>query len=128
MIIDSKTIAIDFDGTIVENRYPRIGKPLPFAFETLKMLQKDGHRLILWTVRDGKELKEAVDFCRERSIEFYAINESFPGESQTSAVRKINVDYFIDDRNLPGFPGWGEIYQQFNAGEKPRKQKKWGLF
>ena len=53
------TLAIDFDGTIVEDAYPKIGKPKTFAFETLKNLQKDGHRLILWTYRYGKTLKEA---------------------------------------------------------------------
>jgi hypothetical protein len=127
MIIDSKTIAIDFDGTIVENKYPKIGKPLPFAFETLKMLQQDGHRLILWTVRQGNELKVAIDFCKERGIEFYAVNESFPGEDD-SGSRKLNVDYFIDDRNLPGFPGWGEVYQLLNPERTIPKKKRWGLF
>jgi hypothetical protein len=54
------TIAIDFDGTIVEHRYPKIGNEIPFATDTLKMLIKDRHRLILWTVREGKLLDEAV--------------------------------------------------------------------
>ena len=54
-------IAVDFDGTIVEHRYPEIGREKPFAFDTLKMLQKEGHRLILWTVREDKLLEEAVD-------------------------------------------------------------------
>lgn len=47
------TIAIDFDGTIVEHRYPKIGNEIPFAIDTLKMLLKAHHRLILWTVREG---------------------------------------------------------------------------
>ena len=67
------TIAIDFDGTIVEHRYPKIGNEIPFATDTLKMLMKDHHRLILWTVREGELLKEAVEWCRERGVEFYAI-------------------------------------------------------
>ena len=53
-------IAVDFDGTLVENEYPDIGKPKLFAFETLKALQEKGFRLILWTVRSGKELDDAV--------------------------------------------------------------------
>ena len=57
------TIAIDFDGTIVEHRYPEIGREIPFAIETLKRLIKDGHKLILWTVREGELLQEAVDWC-----------------------------------------------------------------
>ena len=46
------TIAVDFDGTIVEHRYPRIGEEIPFAVETLKLLQQEKHRLILWSVRE----------------------------------------------------------------------------
>ena len=56
------TIAVDFDGTIVENKYPQIGKEIPFAIETLKKLADEQHRLILWTVREGKFLEEAVSF------------------------------------------------------------------
>ena len=67
-------IAVDFDGTIVEHRYPAIGRERPFAIETLKKLAKEGHRLILWTVREGRLLEEAVQFCRERGLEFYAVN------------------------------------------------------
>mgnify|MGYP000493261088 CR=1 FL=1 len=62
------TIAIDFDGTIVEHRYPKIGNEIPFATDTLKMLIKDRHRLILWTVREGKLLDEAVEWCRAWSF------------------------------------------------------------
>ena len=62
-------IAVDFDGTIVEHKYPEIGRELPFAIETLKKLQQERHRLILWSVREGKLLQEAVDFCRERGLE-----------------------------------------------------------
>ena len=47
-------IAVDFDGTIVEHRYPNIGEEKPFAIETLKMLIRDHHQLILWSVREGK--------------------------------------------------------------------------
>ena len=61
-------IAVDFDGTIVEHRYPEIGREKPFAFDTLKMLQKEGHRLILWTVREDKLLEEAVDLCGQYEL------------------------------------------------------------
>lgn len=63
-------IAIDFDGTVVEDAYPKIGKPMIFAFETLHKLQKEGHRLILWTYRSGSKLNEAVAFCEEHDIFF----------------------------------------------------------
>ena len=55
-------IAVDFDGTIVIHRYPAIGEEIPFATETLKMLIKDGHQLILWSVREGTLLQEAIDW------------------------------------------------------------------
>ena len=112
----SLVIAVDFDGTIVEDRYPGIGKPMPFAFETLKMLQKDGHRLVLWTYRVNRKLDEAVHFCRENGIEFYAVNKGFPEENlnDRETGRKIHADLFIDDRNFGGFPGWGEIYQSLS--------------
>lgn len=104
-------IAVDFDGTIVENKYPKIGKPQLFAFETLLQLQKKGHQLILWTYRYGEALDEAVEFCRENGLEFYAVNKSFPEEDYDPRMsRKINVDLFIDDKNLGGFPGWSEVW------------------
>ena len=59
-------IAVDFDGTIVEHKYPEIGQEVPFAIDTLKMLIKDQHRLILWSVREGALLDEAVEWCRSR--------------------------------------------------------------
>ncbi len=74
------TIAIDFDGTIVEDNYPGIGKPQLFAFDTLRKLQERGHRLILWTYRTGKSLDEAIDFCKANGVVFYAVNKSFPEE------------------------------------------------
>lgn len=109
---DRLTIAVDFDGTIVEDAYPKIGKTRIFAFETLKRLQQDGHRLILWTYRNGTKLQEAVNFCKTNGIEFYAVNASFPEEKfDYSRSRKIHADLFIDDRNIGGVLGWGEIYQ-----------------
>lgn len=111
------TIAIDFDGTIVTHRYPQIGEEIPFATEALKLLIKEQHRLILWTVREGDLLKEAVDWCRERGIEFYAVNRDYPEEATTHTgfSRKIKADIFIDDRNLGGLPDWGTICQMIQG-------------
>ena len=107
------TIAVDFDGTIVRHRYPEIGEEIPFAVQTLKMLQQDRHRLILWSVREGRLLDDAVEWCRERGLEFYAVNRDYPEEDVTkneSYSRKLKVDLFIDDRNVGGLPDWGTIY------------------
>ena len=76
------TIAVDFDGTIVEHRYPEIGREIPFAIDTLKMLSREGHRLILWSVREGHLLDEAIAWCRERGLEFYAANKDYPEEER----------------------------------------------
>ena len=125
----SLLIAVDFDGTIVEDAYPRIGKPMPFALETIKMLQADGHRIILWTYRHGKALQDAEEFMNKSGIPPYAVNRSYPEEEShpNDVSRKINADLFIDDRNFGGFPGWGAIYQKLNIeGEKPeRKKRRW---
>jgi len=105
-------IAVDFDGTIVEHMYPEIGKEKLFAFQTLKELEKKGARLILWTFRTGKELEEAVEYCRKNGIEFYAVNKNYPEEILDESVsRKIDADIYIDDKNIGGFPGWSEVWQ-----------------
>ena len=108
------TIAVHFDGTIVEHQYPAIGKELPYAIDVLKKLQEEKHRLILWTVREGKLLEDAVNFCRERGLEFYAVNRDYPEEEKgknSHYTRKLKADLWIDDRNLGGLPDWGTIYE-----------------
>ncbi len=112
------TIAVDFDGTIVEHRYPEIGEELPFATETLRMLIKEKHKLILWSVREGKLLEDAVNWCRERGVEFYAVNKDYPEEKvewNNHFSRKIKADVWIDDRNVGGLPDWGQIYQMIHG-------------
>ena len=141
-------IAVDFDGTIVEHEYPKIGEEIPFATETLRMLINDHHKLILWSVREGKLLDEAVEWCRERGVEFYAINRDYPEETTENNnhfSRKLKADLFIDDRNLGGLPDWGMIYRMvrehltwadlmrsarsgLDSHEAPKRKKKWGLF
>ena len=138
-------IAIDFDGTIVEDAYPSIGKERPFAISTLKSLIADRHKLILWTVREGELLEEAVEWCRSRGVEFYAINRDYPEEEAANNnhfSRKLKVDLFIDDRNVGGLPDWGTIYsmvthklsfeEYYNSEERPEcgqsgKKKKKGF-
>lgn len=112
-------IAVDFDGTIVEHRYPAIGEERPFAVQTLRMLIADHHQLILWTVREGELLEDAINWCRERGIEFYAVNRDYPEETlenNDQFSRKLKADVFIDDRNIGGLPDWGTIYQMISHG------------
>jgi 2-hydroxy-3-keto-5-methylthiopentenyl-1-phosphate phosphatase len=121
-------IAIDFDGTIVEDAYPKIGKPMIFAFETMRKLQSEGHRLILWTYRTEKKLKEAVDFCKQQGLEFYAINKSYPEEEFDGKIsRKINATFFVDDRNIGGFIGWTAVHKLL-LNYEPEIKKKKGFF
>lgn len=111
-------IAVDFDGTIVEHRFPDIGRVRPFAFETLLELQAKSHKLILWTHRSGRLLEEAVEFCRNNGLTFYAINKNYPEEKWFEhESRKILADLYIDDRNLGGVPPWGEIFRMICPDE-----------
>lgn len=124
------TIAVDFDGTIVTHEYPKIGTEIPFAIETLKMLIRDHHRLILWSVREGHLLQEAVDWCKERGVEFWAVNKDYPEESlenNNHFSRKLKADYFIDDRNIGGLPDWGQIYQIISQGKSYRTSSRKAL-
>ena len=110
-------IAVDFDGTIVEHEYPRIGKPIPFAIDVLKKLQQEKrHILLLWTVREGALLDEAVEYCSKRGVNFYAVNKNYPEEEREDAPRKLTADVFIDDKNIGGLPDWSVIYKTILSG------------
>mgnify|MGYP001748219175 FL=1 len=110
------------------------------------MLIKDGHQLILWSVREGDLLQEAVDWCHERGVDFWAVNKDYPEEEKEKNnhfSRKLKVEMFIDDRNLGGLPDWGTIYQMITNHEtwesrnyahrsfedhQPPKKKHWWNF
>lgn len=94
-------IAVDFDGTIVDHRYPEIGEPVPGALNWLRGWIQAGAELILWTMRcdsekSGPVLTQAVEFCRHHGIEFVGINES-PGQSDWSNSPKAYASLYIDD-------------------------------
>lgn len=110
------------------------------------MLIKERHKLILWSVREGKLLDEAVEWCRQRGVEFYAVNKDYPEENidgNEHYSRKIKADIFIDDRNVGGLPDWGLIYRMIHEGKsyaqvlseasgnsnhEPPKRKGWWRF
>lgn len=95
-------VAVDFDGTIVDHKFPKIGDIAPGAFEWLKKFQEAGALLILWTVRsDGRKdgstpLKDAVDFCRENGIEFWSVNANHEQKNWTESP-KAYAHVYIDD-------------------------------
>lgn len=141
-------ISIDFDGTVVEHRYPRIGEERPHATETLRKLIEDGHKLVMWTVREGALLDEAVEWCRERGVEFSAINETLRADTNEHShnTRKIDADLYIDDCNIGGLFDWETAYHMIHdnlsyhailreakreaqqMAQEPVKKKKKGWF
>lgn len=97
----SKVLAVDFDGTLCTNNYPYIGKPNIELIERLKREKEYGTKLILWTCRDGKQLAEAVDWCNQQGLYFDAVNDNIDERILSYGnCRKVNADYFIDDKNL----------------------------
>lgn len=126
------TIAVDFDGTIVEHKYPEIGKEKPFAIQTLRTLQQEGNRIILFTSREGELLDDAVAYCHKKGLDFFAVNSNQPADAlfprQTS---KVIADVYIDDKNLGGLPDWTDIYRMINGQRAERhaaQKKKFRLF
>jgi hypothetical protein len=126
------TIAVDFDGTIVEHKYPEIGKEKPFAIQTLRTLQQEGNRIILFTSREGELLDDAVAYCHKKGLDFFAVNSNQPADAlfprQTS---KVIADVYIDDKNLGGLPDWTDIYRMINGQRAERhaaRKKKFRLF
>ena len=98
--MDSRLIiAIDFDGTCVEHDYPAVGLDVEGAVETLRALNKRGHRLILFTMRSGEKLEAAVRWFRDHKIELWAVNEN-PEQRSWTASPKVYADYYIDDSAL----------------------------
>ena len=109
-------IAVDFDGTIVDHRFPYIGEPVPRAFEYLALFKSMGAKLILWTMRsDGQDcgdvLTQAVEFCRDEGIEFDFVNEN-PQDWTTSP--KAYAHTYIDDA-ATGMP----LKENPRAGGRP---------
>ena len=99
-------IAVDFDGILCQNRFPEIGPPNYEVISLVRELMDRGHEVVLWTTRNGDELKEAVEWCEDRELHFCAVN--FPAPSNAAEYadkypvqsRKIYADIYIDDHNL----------------------------
>lgn len=95
-------IAVDFDGTLCENKYPEIGEPNMELIDFLMNYQLNGDKVILWTCRNEEQTKAAVDWCSEKGLIFDAVNENLP-EIITEFggdTRKIFANVYIDDRNV----------------------------
>ena len=101
-----KIVAIDFDGTLVEDRFPKIGNPIWSAFDLCKSLKKSGVKLILWTSRDNdssdRNLDTAVQFCAQQGLTFDAVNSNIPEVINLfhNDTRKVYADIYIDDKSV----------------------------
>lgn len=105
---DSYVIAVDFDGTLCEYAFPKIGEQKLHHKELLDLLvamRQNGHKLILWTCRGDNEeypcLSEAIEWCKNQGLEFDAINENIIGTKKLSGPSpKVVADFYIDDKAL----------------------------
>ena len=121
-----KKIAVDFDGTCVTNEYPEIGKDIG-AVPVLKRFIADGHLLILYTMRSGFQLDDAISWFRNNGIPLYGINED-PEQRNWTKSPKVYANLYIDDAALgcpclmaPGisdraFVDWVAIEKIFYSG------------
>lgn len=101
-------VGADFDGTLVQHLFPEIGEPVPYAFSWLRLYAARGARLILWTMRsdgrsgagraNGPVLTEAVEFCRAKEVEFWAVNRN-PEQHAWTQSPKAYCHVYIDDAN-----------------------------
>jgi len=102
-------IAIDFDGTIVEQEFPNIGAIKKNAKEVINKLHEDGHYIIIWTCRyTNSDLRSMIQFLIENDIWYDSINNNCDNLSFVPHP-KIYADVYIDDHNLGGVPDWYEI-------------------
>ena len=93
---NSMIIAVDFDGTCVEHDYPSVGIDVEGAVEVLRAIVAKRHRLILFTMRSGSKLDDAVRWFRDRKIELWAVNEN-PEQREWTSSPKVYADIYIDD-------------------------------
>ena len=109
-------IAIDFDGTIVEHDFPRIGALKPWAKSVINKWYDMGYKIIIWTCRNNHEpdhpewdqapISAVREFLMKEGVKFHGINQQQPGLGFYLEARKIFANVYIDDRNMGGFPGW----------------------
>lgn len=92
-------IGIDFDGTVVEHKYPEIGTAIDGALDVIEELQEAEHKLILYTMRSGERLVEAVEYLEESGILLFGVNANKSQKHWTESP-KIFCNIYIDDAAL----------------------------
>jgi len=116
-------IACDFDGTIVDHRFPDIGQEAAGACGWLRRWREAGASLILWTMRsdgrtgtgadNGPVLADAVAFCKARGVEFFGVNEN-PTRTSWTGSPKVYANVYVDDASI-GCP----LRESPRAGGRP---------
>lgn len=101
-MLKNKILAVDYDQTLSFADYPECGKPNIKLIEWLKECRNNGCKLILWTMRDGKPLEDAVLWCKQYGLEFDAVNDNLEEMKQKygNNPRKIFSDHYIDTTNI----------------------------
>lgn len=116
-----EVVAVDFDGTLCENEWPNIGRPKHEIINWIKRLKSEGHKIILWTCREGEALDVAVKWCEHYGLYFDAVNDNleehknlFGGDS-----RKVMADLYIDDKAIfpTDIPFVCEVKDDYNPTE-----------
>lgn len=108
-------IAIDFDGTLVEDKFPFIGEPREWVWSSVKEAQRCGVKIILWTSRDNERLKDAVEFCVSRGLHFDAINDNLD-ECKVmfnNNTRKVYANEYWDDKAVARFATLQETKEEW---------------
>lgn len=115
------SVAVDFDGTLVQDAFPEIGAPNQNVIDLVTRLQKAGVKTVLWTCRNGSVLDKAVSWCEQHGLHFDAINENLTEVQQKwgGDTRKVMVDYYLDDKSL-GFGMLKALKILVNKIEKAR--------
>lgn len=96
----NEILAVDFDGTLCEHEFPRIGSPRTELIELLKELKSKGAKLILWTCREGQYLEDALKWCDGFGLTFDSVNTNPAPLRDGLANRKVHAHLYIDDRAI----------------------------
>lgn len=119
-------LAIDFDGTICRGKFPGIDGQQPYAADTVNALYDAGHYIIINTCRSGDQLLEAINWMLNQGIKFHRVNDNHPEQTAIygNNSRKIYAHQYVDDKNIGGFPGWLQVYEEIKKLEEQWKARQ----
>ena len=95
-----KKIAVDFDATLRLYKVLQVSEPNELLIKKLIEARQRGHKIILWTCREGEKLQEAIVWCREHGLEFDAVNENITDPQETEADHKVRADVYVDNAGM----------------------------